>query len=316
MQRRFRTRHWILKALIQRILSLTPYQHFCNRFLQQHATRSLRLDQRVMETKLAQCKKHLDNYLANGGMGGRRFAALELGAGWHPIVPVGLSLCGASPMWTVDRQALLRREAVREVLAWFCELQEQGTLSGLLPGAEVKRLSNLRRVLSHADTQTPKQLLEAAGVTFLVCDASNTGLPSASIDLFVSNNTLEHIRGENLAGILAEFRRLGRPQAMMSHLIDMRDHYADFDPSITVYNFLKFSSRWWFLFNNPLHFQNRLRVSDYHRIHERAGWAIQGEESVEGPLSDFRKIQPTKDFKDYSERDLLIVESWLVSSCI
>ena len=116
--------------------------------------------------------------------------------------------------------------------------------------------------------------MQRLGIELLLTDARRIDLPAGHVDLFVSNNTLEHIPKDVLVGIFREFRRVGRRDSVMAHHIDLSDHYAGFDPSITVYNFLRFSERRWRLFNNRLHYQNRLRISDYRCIHVEAGWEL------------------------------------------
>ena len=54
----------------------------------------------------------------------------------------------------------------------------------------------------------------------------------------------------------------------------MQDHYSFFDPGISAFNFLKFSEPTWSLINSSVHYQNRLRASDFRRLHEDAGFRL------------------------------------------
>ena len=105
-------------------------------------------------------------------------------------------------------------------------------------------------------------------------DAGETGLAVGMIDAVVSTSVLEHIPPDQIERILRECRRVLRPGGIMSHLIDYSDHYAHSDLSITPYNFLAFEDSDWDRFNPNIHFQNRLRHSDYRRLFEKAGFQI------------------------------------------
>ncbi len=68
----------------------------------------------------------------------------------------------------------------------------------------------------------------------------------------------------------------------MSHHINVLDYYANFDRSISGYNFLRYSEGAWRLLNSPLSYQNRLRLSDYRRIHRWSGFTLLREDNEPG----------------------------------
>jgi hypothetical protein len=145
-------------------------------------------------------------------------------------------------------------------------------------------------------------------------DARKVNLGSGSIDLIFSNTALQHIPSDVLTDIFAEFRRVATPRAVMSHHIFMGDLLAHFDRSITEYNFLRFSKRVWRLIDNSLVSCNRLRLSDYRRLHTRSGWVIRAEDTIYGSTDDLQKIPLAREFQTYSGQDLLALRTWLVSS--
>src|SRR5437763_12408067 len=99
-----------------------------------------------------------------------------------------------------------------------------------------------------------------------------------------------------MVDIFRQFRRISADGAIMSHWIDMSDHYMNFDSSIGPFNFLRFSPRTWRLFNNDLQYQNRLRVPDFRRLHEETGWKILKEENTSGQAEELRGIRVAKQF--------------------
>src|SRR3712207_9454831 len=106
--------HWLLKAAPQGAIASAPLGDRLDRAARVHVTRSLTLGQSAFATKLRQCRHHVSRARAIRG-GGRTFSprVLELGTGWYPIVPIGLWLCGASRVTTLDKNPLLEPEVGR-----------------------------------------------------------------------------------------------------------------------------------------------------------------------------------------------------------
>jgi hypothetical protein len=278
---------WLLKAAVQGVISPLPARDRLNHLLQRHVTGSVTLTEEVFERKRAQCRRHLDSYREQHGTLPRH--VLELGTGWYPIVPVGLIDEGVEHVTTIDVNPLCDLSRARAALEKF------GSERATDPASDAV------------------QLLEPLGVRVLVCDARKSGLEEGSVDLFVSNNTLEHIPPATLDQIMAEFRRLAAPGAVMDHFIDMSDHYAHFDHSITEFNYLRYSDRRWRPFNNRLQYQSRLRISDYRRIIEEAGFRIVGEEAERGPAQALDQIKLAPRFRSYPRDELAVLRCWLTA---
>ena len=120
--------------------------------------------------------------------------------------------------------------------------------------------------------QSAAQLERRLGICYRApADARATGLEAGGFDLVSSSHVLEHIPAEDLPAILAECRRLVSPGGVVCHLWNMQDHYADFDPAISVYHFLSLDRARWRLVNSNLHYQNRLRLPEYMAMFHRAG---------------------------------------------
>lgn len=301
--------HWYLKAAVQGVLSRLPESQRWNRLLQRHVTRSLHLGDERFLGKWRQCERHIATFQAAGGTT-EDFVVAELGTGWCPTTAVGLALSGAREVISIDTQPLVQREQLIVVLELYQRHLE--TESVALPcGGTDEALDRIATLL--AQPGSPMEMMARLGVRLLVADARRLDLPDRSIDLFVSNNTLEHIPGDVLKDILREFHRLARNDAVMSHLINMADHYRSFDASLSVYNFLRFSEQRWRKFNSHLHYQNRLRVSDFRRIHAEAGWEVVGEDNHPGPVEVLRSVPLAPEFRHYKEEDLLVHRSWMSS---
>lgn len=299
-------RPWWLKAGIQGTLSLLPEPQRWNRLLQRYVTRSIRLRPSTFAAKTRQALGHLAHWRRDRA--DLPETALELGTGWHPIVPIGLSLLGVEKIYTLDITSMVSARTLAETLRAYSAWLDEGDP----PDGICRPRAAALQSLAAAPISDVSVALATLGIDAVVVDARCTDLPSASIDLFVSNNTLEHLPEETIVDVFSEYRRLASAQAMMSHYVDMKDHYAGFDPSITVYNFLKFSDATWRVFNNDLQYQNRLRVSDFRRIHDRAGWTIRHEDNECDPAA-FDRVRLASKFRGYRREDCMVYGSWLIS---
>lgn len=299
--------HWMIKAAVQGALSRLPRAQAFNNVLQ-HFNRSHALGDARFITKWQQCVRHLDRL--DPDVRARGFAALELGTGWHPITAIGLALSGATRVLSVDLQPLLAHPQVLATTRMYRKHIERGNVRVPDPAAAIARLDD---VLARAEHLDATAMLRALGVELMIADARRLPLPDQSIDLLVSNNTLEHIPAVVIAGIFDEFRRVAAPAAVMSHYIDMADHYRSFDRRITVYNFLAYSDRSWALFNNALQYQNRLRLPDFRALVRASRWAVVDEENSAEPLDVLRRVRLAPQFRGYDEADLAVYATWMTS---
>ncbi len=300
---------WIAKATIQGALSLLPDPQRWNRLLQTYVTGSIQMSDDQFLTRWRHAERHVEDWENHhGAFAGT--SVLELGTGWLPIVPLVMVLNGARRVVSVDLQDLLTDKCAVATLVRIEALISSGVVQVRGPDAH----SRLRAVLQTAPSRRGRELLSDLGITCILGDARQLDLPAGSIDLFVSNNTFEHIPGDILTGILREFARLASPRALGSHFVDMVDHYAQFDRTLSVYNFLRYSDLSWRLINNRLQYQNRLRLPDFRAIHRAAGWNVVSETNTTGPAGELEAMTVAPRFRAIPTADLAVTTSWLVSS--
>ena len=301
-----------MKAVAQGVLSGLPGGERLNVIFQRHVTRTLGLSDAFFSRKVGQVARHVEAYRRLTDESRRPFAVLELGTGWQPLVPVGLFLCGASEVVTVDIRPLLDDERVRATLAAYCRAADSGHLGELLPGYDQDRCARLHEALEMRAC-SPAVRLAALGIRVVAGDVRAASLPGSSLDLIVSNNTLEHIPPPALGEILTEFARLLHPAGLMSHSIDLSDHYSHFDRRLSPYNFLRFSESSWRWYNNRLAYQNRCRFSDYRRMLLEAGFEVL-EERTSAPRAELlREVPLWPGFQAYETADLQVTGGWLAA---
>jgi SAM-dependent methyltransferase len=271
---------WLAKAALQRLLGTLPQGERLNYVLQRHVLHSFPVGDAALRQKFARAVAHAGSYETHGPgvpLGDATF--FEFGAGWDLAIPVSYALLGVGKQILVDIRPSARLELVNTTIAAYerlrPELEETAGRPLRVLGGPVASLAELE----------PR-----FGIRYLApCDARDTGLPAASVELVSSTDTCEHIPGPDLAEIFAECRRLLRPGGVFSCRIDLQDHYSYFDPSLSRYHFLRFSDPVWALVNSPLHFQNRLRAPEYLGLVREAGFELVVE-NPSGPSEQGREL--------------------------
>lgn len=301
---------WVLKAIVQKAISYLPYSHRINYFFQKYVTRGVHLSDAYFEDRLEHARRHLAAWERYGG-GQPLQTTLELGTGWYPVVPVALFLCGAETIFTVDVSPLTHAQHVQTTLEKFLAYADDGRLQGYLSVCP-DRLDRLRRLAADR-TAAFETLTSSLGLKLLVCDARSLPLPAASIDLIHSNNTFEHIYPEILRDILREFSRLARPGGVQSHFIDLSDHFAHFDPSITIYNFLRFSPAAWKWIDNSVQPLNRLRLPDYRGLYRDVGLPVTEESLRPGSVDELRRVPVNAFFQGNTEAENAVSHGYFFS---
>jgi SAM-dependent methyltransferase len=282
---------WLAKAALQRGLGALPQGERLNYLFQRRVLRSLPAGDEALRQKLARARQHVEAYEEHGPATQLADACFyEFGAGWDLAIPLAYSMLGVGRQVLVDIRPSARVELVNESIASLERLRDEG-------------LRPLGGPISSLDELEPR-----FGITYLAPrDARATELPAESIDFVSSTDTCEHIPGSDLAAIFRECFRLLRPGGAFSCRIDLQDHYAYFDRSLSRYHFLRYEERTWSLVNSPLHFQNRLRAPDYELLVREAGfelpvWRPSGP-SEEG-RAELRALPLAERFRRYSEDEL------------
>lgn len=307
-------KRWILKTAVQHIISWLPWSHRCNELFQRYVTKGLVLRPADFEAKLLCCRKHWEHYRTFSEEPKEEATAVELGTGPFPIVPVGLYLCGVGSITTYDLVPLIRSAGFRRMLELFCEYDQDRRLQAHVPCVRPERMRCIHQLLDKVNGASPSALLAMLNIRTRIGDARRTGLSAGTVDFVFSNVVLEHIPRIITAGLFSEFRRVATDHSVMSHYIGLKDQYASFDPSISPFNFLSYSERQWRFLNNRMIPLNRLRIPEYRRLHEDAGYRIVKEENTSGIPADLQGISLAPEFQHYSQQDLLVLFSWMVST--
>lgn len=228
---------------------------------------------------------------------------LEIGSGWFPILPLVFRAAGAERVYLTDAHRLMDGATLsaaigyvqknRAMLADRLQLDPAG-FDALAAGADDGAALDAR--------------LERLGLVYLAPFDPDRYPP---VDAIVSQTVFEHIAPADLRRLLRTADAALRPGGFMSHGIDNSDHRTIHDPSLTRFDFLRFSPGVWrWLCLDPQAYTNRLRHSDYADMLRRAGHELvhEGKWVDEPAAGAFARTPPHPVFHGKSPVDL--ATSW------
>lgn len=135
------------------------------------------------------------------------------------------------------------------------------------------------------------------------------------IDLFFSNNVLEHIPGDIINKISNSLqglcKQLSKP-IYFHHIVDLSDHFSHSDNNISSISFLKWSKlEWALLSGNRFMYQNRMRVSEYLYLFQKPHFKNLASKTYRDShveeLIKHNNLNIHKDFKRFSTDELTII---------
>ena len=245
--------YWKTKAALFHAFDTLPLGHTAYALSQQYLTRSLPRPKARFPEYIARLEQHIDHFKAHG-RDLNEASYFEFGAGWDLFFPIGMAAAGMRDQSLFDLTPLAKTRWINHVIEVF------RTHTSRYFVRELPRLQSL-------------QDLKRIGISYTApADARKTGLTDDSIDLISTTSVLEHVPRSAIESILIEIKRIARPGAILSMIIDYEDHYGQRTPHIDIYNFLQFSAFDWVSFNPDIHYQNRLRHRDYLEMFEKAGF--------------------------------------------
>ena len=161
----------------------------------------------------------------------------------------------------------------------------------------VAQLDERRDVVAALRGSTARDAIAAVGGR-LIEDADPAALPlaDASVDVCHTGGVLEHVEPATIAAWLRECRRVLRPGALMSHVVDHRDHLHHADASWPFLGHLSLSPRAYrLLCGHPLLYHNRLLPPQVRALFADAGFEF---------VAMRRMILPAHEYVDIDEEAL------------
>ena len=290
------------KCLLQRFFSNIPKGEKLNYFFQKNVTKSLPPNNDKFVKKVNQGFNHYKNYKDYNKLARINNRYYEFGAGWTLIIPLTMTFLDFK-VFCVDIRKLIIPSLVNDILNKF-----QLNKNELPFKLETEIVISNKNVLNN--------LIDNYKLNYIAPkDARETGFDDDHFDFISSSVTLEHIPKDDILLILKECYRILNKGGILSMIIDYQDHWSYFDKNITIYNYLKYSSREWKKYNPSLHYQNRLRHSDYLSLISQTDFKIVKEvprQPSEIDKDRLSNIEIAEEFKNYNFNDLAIRGSEIV----
>jgi SAM-dependent methyltransferase len=293
--------NWTTKAFVQRAMSHTVvgrWAYYGGQFCF-GTLRNFKVDHKVKQgSRLLEALNR-----AKVPIAGER--TVEIGTGWAPVLPFLFWLHGQKECHTYDKSHLLSSslafKSAKQIIG--LPISESIISDGKSRGVVEERREALGKLVG--EKVNGYDILERCNIHYHApASAANTGLAGESVDIVYSNTVLEHIPTQECSRLFAESYRILRPGGCMLHLIDMSDHFAHSDPSISPINFLQFSNQAFGKYNTYHLYQNRLRAPTWRRIITGCGfqilyWEPVIDEAAISRLSDLRLDESFAEFNAY-----------------
>jgi len=304
---------WKAKAIVQKSISYLPKKEKINFLFQKYVTKGVYLTDDYFTYKITHARDHLNYFRKCSDKDFKQSTFLELGTGWYPIIPIAMYLSDFEDIVSIDIQTWMNKESQITTIEQFVTWRADAKLAVFLPVINEAKWNVLLDILKNKDQLTKEDINKKIHLKSYIQDARKTDFEKESFDFICSNNTFEHIPKNILIPILSEFKRLIKPQGVMSHFIDMSDHFAHFDKTINIYNFLRFSQNKWDWIDNSIQPQNRMRFKDYKAIYHHLDIPITEESCRKGDLDKLKEIPLAPMYQDYTPKELAISHGYLVS---
>lgn len=290
---------WKTKYLLQRILSHLPLTRSQYYSLQKlfggfrHFSINSKVDQGIS----------LLDALHENNLELREKNTAEIGTGWVPIIPMLFSILGQQGCSTCDVSQLLRDDLCVQAAKQFSTAAN--SLAKRIPWAwGDEAISALNRMRAN---QNAAEILANLQISYFTDPTQPLRfLGDASVDIFFTNDTLEHIPSEQLPPLFSQIHRVLKPDSVMIHLVDCSDHYSFGDLGINRINFLRFSPSEWNRYNTNFLYQNRLRPSEFRAMMIDSGFAVEywQQKQDQRSLEELEKFPLNSEFLNFSAEDL------------
>ncbi len=253
---------WRVKGITQKVLGFVPGGRLLGHCLRCWLGELSNVP-RDVAAKVDDWQGLMDGLRA-AGVGSVRGARIcEIGAGWHPTIPLCFYLAGTESILATDISRHMDAGIAMQALdALEPHLDEIGHCAKVGVHEARERLNRLR----NADSL--QHMLSLARITYRHGQIAGNIRYCAprSIDIVYSNNVLEHVPAPEITKLSHDTARALRTGAVAVHAIACNDHYAHFDRSISFVNFLQYSDEEWRKWDNGILWQNRLRAPDFVRL--------------------------------------------------
>lgn len=253
-----------------------------------HKTQEI-FDKSSLESKIKKCETTLNKVNAvfkELNISLEKKSILEIGSGWLPIMPYFFQyLANTKQVFTYDINKHYNPKSVLNFNAYFSKMYD------LQIEIDKKNKFNLPNEVQYFPSK----------------NVINEKLPFAEV--VFSRYVLSHMNENDVFKMHEKFKNEFPIGTIIVHFISPSDLRQHNDSSISMYDFLQYSSQEWSTIHTRFDFHNRLRLPDYQTIFNEMGFETLylSYESVEKGSNNqkmFQELILHEDFKKYSEEQL------------
>lgn len=289
---------WKLKALIQNILSITPYGGHINYFLQRYVTKAYFEDSMFRSYSVQ--VEHITSVNERRSL--RDSTILDIGPGCFSISGLIFFLLDVKKQISVDISRNLKHDLVLRYSKVILK-----NIDKVASDLKIPKNVIVEKLTKVASTKNLNQYLESINCQYNApLDIRNLALPPQSVDLLYSYGVLEHIPKSIIVQLFSDSIKYLKSNGRHYHNIGLHDHFNSAGLGNGV-NFLKYSPiQWKLIAGNRFAYHNRLRKSDCIKILTELGYRItyQADELLELNIKALEKIKVHSDFLCYDRIDL------------
>jgi len=213
-------------------------------------------------------------------------SAIEIGSGWLPISPyLLLYKYELNNIYTFDINNHYQKKPLQKFNALFSKIYS----------FDIKVNKNSKYALPENVHYFPSQ------------NIINAKIPK--VDIVFSRFVLEHVTPEDILNMHKKFKESLNKGTYIIHFISPSDHRAYSDNSLSLQDFLKYSSKDWNTIQTRFDYHNRLRLPQYLEIFKSLDLEIIYT-SYDNPKPNsiqekmFNDLKIHEDFLQYSQQEL------------
>jgi hypothetical protein len=261
--------NWKLKSLIRRTLTVAPGGHHLYRWL----TSKVLGMQAGMATKWFRViPNHVKVMQNHFGLQAREVSMWCFNCGATPAPAYAMAVASDRPGLLTDQDD---RMAARYLSVSKRLLAEKGPELAGLTAAPPDRVATLLEKLPGSGD--PRAIMEGIGMTYSADHATALEAPwRGNIGLMFSTGTLEHFTTDELEKWIAMVKQAMRPDGVLSHVVDHRDHRWHADKSISpLLQYTLSEEEFQQVMGNSLDYHNRWLRGDWVRFFESHGYDVE-----------------------------------------
>lgn len=294
---------WRKKSARFKLLSLLPGGSKFYRYSQEKLTHSVQATRPRVDGKLNAGLIYWD-WLTKHGREQRllRGETVDLGAGWHPSIPLLWYGLGADRQLLVDIFPNMDGQKAADTARLVCEIARDPQWKDK---PVLKRFPEVKNTPVPAD---PNAVLKPFGIEYLAPYGNKLAVERGRYDMVICTQVLQHVEKPVQLAIFKELFASLKPGGLFLATVHLVGHFGNPVQRAGQYEHLKPSPWVWEnLINSSLMSFNRLKAPDYRESLEAAGFRLI-EFDVTRPnaedLMEFKRVQPHACFSHYTPEEL------------